>query len=1240
MIIRNVSIDRYGVCNDTQLSELKNDVIVIHGPNEAGKTTCMEFIRGIFYGLAGNGREKYVRGIGGDRFGGNLTVETDEEQAWRVQREHVVDSPEELDRLEILVDGQLHSASTMNRELLRGVDHEVFKNVFTVGLGELQHLNLLNATEAAEHLYEMTTGIDRVSLGTVLRTVAATRRDIYAGPDVASEIVALHLRVGELQKLIQGDYSQSQSWAQLQNELSSAAQDILSIETRMEAMEVRKRVLETAFLLRDSWRERTQLQKRLEGMSVPARAIADMIAENSMIRLRSWNSEVQTASEKLDDLGERRKQLKSDLAAIEVNRRITENAARIQAVCEHSSWLASLRDQIESLSREVSELKEDAQRGLADGLIDQVAGSMPVVDQQTLRALRQPESELRHAEERMSQCEKEMDVAADELRQIENEWFEARSQAAPELLDGGPARGVQLETRISENGRLVANLRKRMSLEQQVERLDREIQAIDQRQLGHADELPSAKTLIIAGSIFMAGFALLVTGLIFGDLFALEPATATFIAALGTAGLVSGVAYRFLDSYNRAKFAEVSLRRRTLLRQQREQSQQEVEVLAVAQAPAGALLDVQLRELEKKQVMLESLIPQAARLRGAQAAQQLAQSRLEESITYRDDAISVWESALSHQSLPAGMQVNDIHTICDNSESLATQKRRLDDRKAELQRRQSDACDLALRIEQILFDLQLEPESSDPAEQIRQLNRVLTEQRLLHKQRKGVKKKVRRIKRQMLEVTGKMQQAQTQMNRVFVSAGVTDLHEMESLAREYAQTSQLQHHCHSITEHIESVLKRENLEVSDLQSSMDVHDEGRLQDELETVIQELGDCRGMLANAHEDQGQRKLQLKQLAKNQSLAEARMELACVNQRLLEAQNRWRIWAAAEYALEQVRRVYENERQPATLIDASKWLEKMSAGKYVRIWTPLDEDALYIDGADGQTWGLETLSRGTRESVFICLRLALVNSYAKNGVQLPLILDDVLVNCDTDRAEHAVSMLTDFASDGPQVFFFTCHQHLAEYFGAAGADVRSLEIPEVIIAPAIQRSSDQMLIKEPDDVASPHLARDEKLTQRAADELVEASMQSCDVSHSGSATAPPIPSERNSGGAQVDETQSGVLDTMENHDDPVSDGGLSTSEAIEQVEQLIESVSLGLKETETNHFAVPADEEDAYDEIEIIEEPEYEIEMIEAPVDVDDVSNRVSGREDGVSEQSSDTRSSESEDESAWDEDELAA
>jgi hypothetical protein len=84
---------------------------------------------------------------------------------------------------------------------------------------------------------------------------------------------------------------------------------------------------------------------------------------------------------------------------------------------------------------------------------------------------------------------------------------------------------------------------------------------------------------------------------------------------------------------------------------------------------------------------------------------------------------------------------------------------------------------------------------------------------------------------------------------------------------------------------------------------------------------------------------------------------------------------------------------------------------------------------------------LSSGTREAVFLSLRLALVAGYARRGASLPLILDDVLVNFDTARVQSAARVLCEFAKQGHQLMMFTCHEHILRIFQEAGAEARLL-------------------------------------------------------------------------------------------------------------------------------------------------------------------------------------------------------
>ena len=159
--------------------------------------------------------------------------------------------------------------------------------------------------------------------------------------------------------------------------------------------------------------------------------------------------------------------------------------------------------------------------------------------------------------------------------------------------------------------------------------------------------------------------------------------------------------------------------------------------------------------------------------------------------------------------------------------------------------------------------------------------------------------------------------------------------------------------------------------------------------------------------------------------------------VERQLADAQHGWRVHAAACRVFERIRSDYETHRQPETLGEASRYLAKLTNNRYRRIWTPLADDVLLVDTADGETLSVDVLSRGTREQLFLSVRLALVAMFARRGVNLPMVLDDVLVNFDQLRTEAAVDTLLEFAEDDQQVLLFTCHLHLAHLFESRGVE-----------------------------------------------------------------------------------------------------------------------------------------------------------------------------------------------------------
>jgi len=75
-----------------------------------------------------------------------------------------------------------------------------------------------------------------------------------------------------------------------------------------------------------------------------------------------------------------------------------------------------------------------------------------------------------------------------------------------------------------------------------------------------------------------------------------------------------------------------------------------------------------------------------------------------------------------------------------------------------------------------------------------------------------------------------------------------------------------------------------------------------------------------------------------------------------------------------------------------------------------------------------GVEAMSDGTRDQLYLALRVATLERYADHGNPMPVVLDDILVHFDDDRARAALELIGEL-SERMQVLFFTHHARLVE-------------------------------------------------------------------------------------------------------------------------------------------------------------------------------------------------------------------
>ncbi|MEO3474294.1 AAA family ATPase [Roseomonas sp. CAU 1739] len=125
------------------------------------------------------------------------------------------------------------------------------------------------------------------------------------------------------------------------------------------------------------------------------------------------------------------------------------------------------------------------------------------------------------------------------------------------------------------------------------------------------------------------------------------------------------------------------------------------------------------------------------------------------------------------------------------------------------------------------------------------------------------------------------------------------------------------------------------------------------------------------------------------------------------------------------------FRAEQQGPLLRGAGEHFARLTAGRYARLG--VDEDAtgrtiLRAVREDGLECPVESLSEGTRDQLYLALRIAAVQDHARHAEPLPFIADDLLVHFDDTRADAALTVLSDLGR-ATQVVLFTHHEHIVE-------------------------------------------------------------------------------------------------------------------------------------------------------------------------------------------------------------------
>ena len=188
-------------------------------------------------------------------------------------------------------------------------------------------------------------------------------------------------------------------------------------------------------------------------------------------------------------------------------------------------------------------------------------------------------------------------------------------------------------------------------------------------------------------------------------------------------------------------------------------------------------------------------------------------------------------------------------------------------------------------------------------------------------------------------------------------------------------------------------------------------------------------------------GELKQELSHALREKDFDQLKLHYEQVRTRLDESARDYARLLLAKRMLETAIAAWESKSQPEVYRQASRLLELMTDGRWVKVAMTSDGRLQVVDAVRTVREPVH-LSLGTCQQLYLALRIALLITADNVGRAVPILADDILVNFDAKRRAGAARALAEL-SQTRQVILFTCHEEVVEALREADASLNEVAL-----------------------------------------------------------------------------------------------------------------------------------------------------------------------------------------------------
>ncbi|MFP3906005.1 MAG: AAA family ATPase [Acidimicrobiales bacterium] len=1044
MRIAGWRIDGFGIFSDASVDDLPPGLTLVTGPNEAGKSTLLAFLRGVLFGFPdGRMRARRHEPINGGRHGGAVFLVDESGGTWTAER-YVDPKTFTLRR----PDGSTAEPGELAR-LLGSADSTLFANVFAFGLTELDAFEFIDSDAVRERIFSA--GV--VGAGRSARDALSTldaRRQSLARPRGKCEIRELTEQARNVSRELSQAQAAAADLARRRGDVDRLAEEA---EAKREAVEGCRQEQQRLRSLLEVWPVRSRIadiDAELDTLKVP-----DGLDGTTEARFERVTTELAAAQRALDEATVAAGAAQKKRDAIRTDDQLSSVAPEVRTLLGEIALEEGRRTRLAELAHAI-----DSQRELLD---EQLATLGPDWDRHQLAqfdASIPAAEEVRRRGHRLEDMEHRLERLQSERVALARSRAETQAKlAAIEQQNEGTPRLPSAEDAARES-RALRQLRAHLvDLGTQSARLEganRTLAGLKAVAPASANAGKSSRAgAVVIGVLGAVVAALGVVALIGGS-----TSVAGVLGAGGVAMMViAAIVFVGGRSLTRHSSEAAVTRQIVEAEQAAAEAQDKVEVLrtsvratalqlGLTAEPTAIEVEECAARIERSNQELRDALQRRTRATELTSDIKDATKRLDEletEIASLSGKVAreqeEWEAWKKERQVPPDLgieAINDLFTAIERARStlrsLQGVERERDEVAAEADAWRSRARAVLDRVHDDLPD-----DNVDLISRIRTLaERIEADDA----SRRSLEERISAWEEanQRAELAKeRLDSAAAEHAGLLRIVGADDDAQFREALERRRRRVELEAERQGAMERIHAALGRGEA-AQPLLAELESGDRGGWDAALNDAAARLPELEAEHEAAIRRHHDADRALDELARSADVADAALRLESVQARLADRVTEWQTLTAARTLIADTLARYERERQPAVLSRAETMFERVTAGHYPHL-VIADGEVRVVDHA-GRQLSTVDLSRGTAEQLYLCVRFGLAAEFASH-TPLPFVMDDVLVNFDPERTEAMAGVVAELA-ESHQVLLFSCQPASIGTMREARPDARVIELP----------------------------------------------------------------------------------------------------------------------------------------------------------------------------------------------------